>query len=72
MDKVVGMKKVLMVFQKPVEDIVGIEYLAEIYQAAKYPISFVSLDNADHLVIKREDAGYVSEVESAPADRYIG
>ena len=71
MDKVAGIKKVLMVFQKPVEDIVGMENVVEIFQAAKYPISFVPLDNADHLVTKREDAGYVAEVESARADRHI-
>ncbi len=71
-DKVARMKKALLVFHSPIDDVVGIENAAEIYKAAKHPKSFVSLDKADHLVTKREDAYYVAEVVSAWADRYIG
>jgi len=70
-DKVASMKKALLIFHSPIDDIVGIENAAEIYQAAKHPKSFVSLDKADHLVTKREDAYYVAEVISAWADRYV-
>ena len=42
-----------------------------IFQAAKHPKSFVSLDGADHLLSRREDARYVASVLSAWATRYV-
>jgi uncharacterized OsmC-like protein len=45
--------------------------LREIYSAAKHPKSFVSLDDADHLLSKRADADYVADVISAWARRYL-
>jgi putative redox protein len=39
--------------------------------AARHPKSFVSLDDADHLLTRREDAAYVAAVLSAWASRYI-
>ena len=39
--------------------------------AAKHPKSFVSLDNADHLLLKRKDANYVADIISAWANRYL-
>ena len=65
------MRKALLVFHSPVDDVVGIENAAEIYQAARHPKSFVSLDDADHMVTRRADAYYVAEVVSAWADRYV-
>jgi putative redox protein len=40
-------------------------------QAAKHPKSFVSLDNADHLITRRDDALYVANVIAAWSARYI-
>ncbi len=70
-DKVKSMKKALLIFHSPIDDIVGIENAAEIYQAARHPKSFVSLDKADHLITSRDDAYYVAEVISAWANRYV-
>lgn len=70
-DKVKDMKKALLIFHSPIDDIVGIENAGEIYQAARHPKSFVSLDNADHLLTSRDDAYYVAEVISAWANRYV-
>ena len=36
-----------------------------IYEAAKHPKSFVSLDDADHLLSRKEDAEYVAGVIAA-------
>ena len=39
--------------------------------AAKHPKSFVSLDDADHLLSRAEDAAYAAEVLAAWASRYL-
>jgi putative redox protein len=51
---------------------VGIENAGEIFQAARHPKSFLSLDGADHLLSRHEDAVYVANVLSAWASRYLG
>ncbi|MGI8561479.1 MAG: alpha/beta hydrolase family protein, partial [Luteimonas sp.] len=52
----------LLVMHSPVDTIVGIDSASRIFQHAKHPKSFVSLDQADHLLTRREDADYVAEV----------
>jgi putative redox protein len=64
--------KALLIFHAPRDRIVGIENAAAIFQAAKHPKSFVSLDDADHLLTRRADAVYVADVLAAWATRYIG
>ena len=69
-----GIKKLnaaLIVFHSPVDKIVSIDQAAEIYQAAKHPKSFISLDNADHLLSKASDANYVGATLAAWAGRYL-
>ena len=66
-----SLKRALLVLHAPKDDVVGIENAAEIFGAAKHPKSFVTLDNADHLVSAPEDAEYAAEVISAWAGRYL-
>ena len=68
---IANMKKALLVMHAPLDDIVGIENASEIFLAAKHPKSFVTLDNADHLISRGEDAEYAAEVISAWAARYL-
>jgi putative redox protein len=56
----------------PIDTVVGIENAATIFKAAKHPKSFLSLDNADHLMTKREDAVYAADVLAAWAGRWAG
>jgi uncharacterized OsmC-like protein len=51
---------------------VGIEHATTIFVAARHPKSFVSLDDADHLLSHKRDAAYAAEVIAAWASRYIG
>ncbi|MGD1877620.1 MAG: alpha/beta fold hydrolase [Kiloniellaceae bacterium] len=67
-----GMKKALMVFHAPRDATVGIDNASRIFLAAKHPKSFVSLDDADHLLSRKPDAIYVAEVLAAWAGRYLG
>ncbi len=72
LEKRIGkLKRALIVFHAPRDETVGIENAGAIFSAAKHPKSFISLDDADHLLSRREDAIYVAEVLSAWADRYI-
>jgi putative redox protein len=70
-ERIAAMRKALLIFHAPADDIVGIENASAIFAAAKHPKSFISLHGADHLLSKREDAAYVAEVLSAWASRYI-
>jgi putative redox protein len=63
--------RALMIFHSPIDNRVGIENAAEIYDAAKHPKSFVSLDDADHLLMQEEDSTYVAEVLASWAGRYF-
>jgi uncharacterized OsmC-like protein/esterase/lipase len=61
----------LMVFHSPIDTIVSIDQAAEIYQAARHPKSFISLDQADHLLSNAKDAEYVGETIAVWAKRYL-
>jgi len=67
-----NLRKALLVFHAPRDQTVGIENAGRIFQAAKHPKSFVSLDDADHLLTRKEDALYVAAVIAAWAGRYLG
>ncbi len=69
---IAGMKKALIVFHAPRDQTVGIENAGKIFGAAKHPKSFVSLDDADHLLSRKIDAIYVANVLGAWAARYLG
>ncbi len=66
-----NLKRALLVLHGPRDDIVGIENATQIFMAAKHPKSFVTLDDADHLLTKAEHAEYAAEVISAWAGRYL-
>ena len=70
-DRIVGLRKALLVFHAPTDRLVGIENASKIFLAAKHPKSFISLDDADHLLTKRRDALYVADVIAAWASRYL-
>ncbi len=70
-DRIATMKKALLIFQAPADEVVGLENASAIFTAARHPKSFIALHGADHLLTKREDAAYVAEVLSAWASRYI-
>ena len=61
----------LLIMHSPVDNTVGIENAALIYKAARHPKSFISLDDADHLLTKETDSLYVGTVLAAWAARYV-
>lgn len=70
-DTVAHLGRALLVMHSPRDTTVGIDNAARIFTTARHPKSFVSLDNADHLLSNRDDARYVGEVLAAWAARYV-
>jgi len=66
-----GLRRALLVMHSPVDNTVNIDNALHIFQAAKHPKSFVSLDNADHLLTVKSDAIYVADLIAAWSVRYI-
>ncbi len=65
------MRKALLVLHSPRDEYVDIENASRIFLAAKHPKSFVTLDNADHLLSQRSDAIYAADIIAAWASRYV-
>lgn len=69
--RVETLNRALLVMHSPVDKIVSVDNAREIYQAAKHPKSFISLDDADHLLTRRRDVEYAASVLAAWAQRYL-
>ncbi|NNK98795.1 MAG: OsmC family protein [Xanthomonadales bacterium] len=67
-----GLRKALLVMHSPVDEVVSIDQAALIYSQAKHPKSFITLDDADHLMTHDGDSIYAARLLSAWASRYIG
>ena len=70
-ERISRLKRPLLVFHAPLDNVVPVAEAAKIFTAAYHPKSFVSLDNADHLLSNLADAQYVAQTISAWADRYL-
>jgi len=70
-EKIRDLDAALLVFHSPLDAIVSIDEAALIYQAARHPKSFISLDRADHLLSKAADAEYVATTIASWASRYL-
>lgn len=70
-DAIANLDAALLVMHSPVDALVDIDHARLIYQAARHPKSFVSIDGADHLLTKRADSAYVARLLATWASRYI-
>lgn len=70
-NRISNLKKALIIFHAPGDNTVGVDNARQIFQHAKHPKSFVSLDDADHLLSREEDSLYVGSVLSAWARKYV-
>ncbi len=72
MEKAVrNLRKALLVFHSPVDNTVSIDNAAKIFQYARHPKSFISLDQADHLLMNAEDARYVGAMIASWVRKYL-
>ncbi|WOC24979.1 bifunctional alpha/beta hydrolase/OsmC family protein [Pseudoalteromonas sp. N1230-9] len=65
------LKRALLVMHSPIDTTVDISEAEKIYASAKHPKSFISLDDADHLLSNKVDADYAAGVIASWATRYI-
>jgi len=68
---IADLRKALLVMHSPIDSVVSVDEAGRIFKAAKHPKSFVSLDDADHLLTRAVDAEYAAEVITAWASRYV-
>ncbi len=66
-----NMRKPLLIMHSPIDTIVGIKNAEQLYHNAHHPKSFVTLDNADHLLTNPNDSNYVGNVIGTWVQRYF-
>jgi uncharacterized OsmC-like protein/pimeloyl-ACP methyl ester carboxylesterase len=69
--RIATLGKALLVMHAPLDAVVGIDNASKIFLAAKHPKSFVSLDDADHLLSDAAAAAYAARVIVAWASKYL-
>ena len=69
--KIMQLKKPLLVMHSPTDTTVGIENASDIFNTARHPRSFVALEGSDHLLTKRGQAQRAARIISAWADQYL-
>jgi putative redox protein len=70
-DIIRNLKKAILVLHSPLDETVGVDNAAKIFQMARHPKSFVSLDRANHLLMNEADARYAGALIAVWAQRYI-
>jgi alpha-beta hydrolase superfamily lysophospholipase len=63
--------KPLLIMHSPADTYADISNAGDIFRNARQPKSFVSLDNIDHLMLKKEDAEYAGKLIAAWAGKYV-
>ena len=66
-----GLRKPLLIMHAPFDKIVGIENAEKLYINAFHPKSFVTLDDADHLLMNPKDSKYAGDVIGTWVKRYF-
>ncbi len=66
-----GFTGATMIMHSPRDEVVELDNAERLYLAARHPKSFVSLDDADHLLTDAADATYAATVIAAWAGRYL-
>ncbi|WP_460217764.1 bifunctional alpha/beta hydrolase/OsmC family protein [Psychroserpens sp. MEBiC05023] len=66
-----AMRKPLLILHSPIDTIVSVNNAQDIYHNAHHPKSFVSLDNADHLLSNPQDSSYVGDMIGTWVTRYF-
>jgi putative redox protein len=70
-ERIRGLRKSLLIMHSPLDTTVDIDEASEIFAAALHPKSFVSLDRADHLLNRSEDAEFVAATIAGWSARYF-
>jgi putative redox protein len=71
-DKIRGLHLPLLILHSPTDNTVSIDNASEIFNLARHPRSFVSLEGSDHLLTARGQARRAGRIIGAWADAYLG
>lgn len=71
LERIAALRKAVLILHAPGDGVVGIDNATVIFQAAKHPKSFVSLDKADHFLTRPEDAAYAADLIAGWSARYV-
>lgn len=66
-----NLRKPLLIMHAPFDEVVGIENAHKLYHEAHHPKSFVSLDQADHLLSNERDSVYAGNMIGTWVQRYF-
>ena len=66
-----NLRRPLLIAHSPTDATVGIDNASRLFVAAKHPKSFVSLDGADHLLTREEDAVFAADMIASWARKYL-
>lgn len=66
-----NLRKPILIMHSPFDKIVGINNAEKLYHNAHHPKSFVTLDDADHLLSNKKDSIYVGNVIGTWVQRYF-
>ena len=69
-ERIRGLGAALLVMHSPTDTTVDIDNARRIFDAARHPKSFVTLDGADHLLTKPADSAYAAAMLATWAGRY--
>jgi putative redox protein len=69
--RIANLRRPLLILHAPLDGIVPVDNARRIFETARHPKSFVSLDDADHLLTGPSDARYAATVIAAWAARYL-
>ena len=68
---IASLRRPVLVMHSPLDQVVGIDHASRIFLASRHPKSFISLDNADHLLTDAADANYAAAMVAAWASRFL-
>jgi putative redox protein len=69
--RIATLRRPLLVIHSPNDEVVSFGNARVIFDAARHPKSFISLDGADHLLTRPADVSYAASVMAAWAARYL-
>ncbi|QKV18614.1 bifunctional alpha/beta hydrolase/OsmC family protein [Oricola thermophila] len=71
LDRLPKLRASLLIMHSPLDAVVGIDNAERIFTAARHPKSYISLDQADHLLTRPEDADFAASVIAGWATRFL-
>lgn len=69
--RIASLHRPLLILHAPTDNTVSIDHATKIYTTARHPKSFISLEKADHLLTRKEDAARAASLIAAWADAYV-